>query len=106
MGQLRSLTFALLASIVGCSTSTTAADAGGDAFAMNDAAGANDVAVDTLTPMTDAAGASDAMLDAATPTVTITNLMVYGDCMPIVAPDPIHASWTATIDGRSARRQR
>ena len=98
MGQLRSLALTILAAVAGCSSSTTAVDAGIDAFAIDDAA-ANDTGGDVFTPMTDASAPRDARVDAATPTLTITNLTVYGDCMPIVAADPIHASWTATIDG-------
>ncbi len=33
----------------------------------------------------------------SSPHVEISDLYVYANCMPIVASDPIHAGWTATV---------
>ena len=38
-------------------------------------------------------------VEAGAAALTITGLTVHGDCMPIVPPDPILASWTASISG-------
>jgi hypothetical protein len=94
----RAVAMCLVLSIAGCSSAVTPNDAGLDASTMLDAGsdGGTDTGVDAAPP-------SDAGTDASMsmPTITITNLTVFGDCMPIVAPDPIHASWTATVDGAS-----
>ncbi len=31
--------------------------------------------------------------------VTLTDFVAFGNCMPIVSPDPVRASWTATVSG-------
>lgn len=66
----------------------TTTDAGGD-----DAGGEDDASVadggETDAPPFDASGA----------TATLSDVGVYANCMPIVAPDPIIAFWNVAISG-------
>lgn len=99
------LSFALLTAVAGCGSSPVATiDAGTDATAGDtgtaDAAMIADTGTDTGGSLDDA-GADAASTDdaASAATVTISGLTLFGNCMPIVAPDPIRASWTATVAG-------
>jgi hypothetical protein len=94
---------ALLTLIAGCGQSPAATvDAGRDA-AGSDAASSDDVGPLADTGTTDAGAVDAASAEDAAPssdvTVTISDLAVFGNCMPIVAPDPIHAGWTVAISG-------
>jgi hypothetical protein len=96
----RELSFAVLAFAfaLGCDGPTPSTDAGSDA-ATRDAGladvGAEDSGADSGT---DAAADEDA---AGAAMVAISGFSAFGNCMPIVAPDPIRASWTATVTGGS-----
>lgn len=72
----------------------SAADgAAGDAGLREDAGSVEDGG-----SVDDAGASGDASIDA---TVTLGEVAVYGDCMPIVPADPVVAFWTATVAGAS-----
>lgn len=109
-----SVLVSLLLAIAGCSGGNgSTPDAGGTSDAGSDAGSTPDTGadVDTGTPAdagTDAAPMADAGSDAGSTTdagahamVTVTDFTVFGNCMPIVAPDPIIVSWTANVSGAS-----
>lgn len=84
-------------------------DAGLDARAAETDSGGGDVdassagdagmVADAASPI-DATSASDAPSSSAT--ITLSDVAVYSNCMPIVAPDPILAFWSASVTGAGA----
>jgi len=91
----------------GCGDGTSDQDAGTLDAGGRDAATAMDAGggTDAGEPEDGGADASEAM-DAGTPAdaateavITLDDVTVYANCMPIVAPDPIITVWTANVSG-------
>lgn len=97
---------------LGCGGVTTGVDAGHERDAGRDAGSpAADAGRDAGSTDPDAgtdAGASDAgtdaamTVDASATRITLSDVGVYANCMPIVAPDPIIAFWNVTVTGAPA----
>ena len=77
--------------------SSVDAGVGTDAGAATDAGGEVDAgtSLDAGAP-TDAGPPRDA---ATSVVVTVTDFFAWSNCMPIVAPDPVRASWTVHVTG-------
>lgn len=103
--------------LVACGDGPSDADAGGgtdaggamDAGGTTDAGGATDAGAQDAGGATDAGGGMDAgaedagvPADAGDLSITLTDVAVYGNCMPIVAPDPVLAFWTTNVAGAGA----
>lgn len=111
-------TCAVALGILGCGSSGAPLDSGpvGSDAGGGDS-GADAAVIADAGPETDAGPGADAgdrdagsladggesdggsIADASTATVVITDFYAYANCMPIVPPDPIRASWTATVSG-------
>jgi hypothetical protein len=101
--------------VAGCGEGPDAEDAGradagtrADAGPAGDAGPRPDGGVDAGAPP-DAGPSLDGGVDAGPPEdaateamITLSDVSVYANCMPIVAPDPIVAFWTVDVSGAEA----
>jgi hypothetical protein len=98
---MRSACLAFVALLLPGCPGSTAVDAGADVPAATDTP-AMDVPGTTDAPMgVDAPRADAPAADAAGVTVSIADFNIFGNCMPIVPPDPIVATWTVVVAGAS-----
>lgn len=88
-----------LSFVAGCPGST-ATDAGTDTPVVADAPSLDTPAIDAPV-VVDAPATDTPATDAAAITVEIRDFSAFGNCMPIVPPDPIVATWTVVVAGAS-----